>query len=175
MFILSISSNIHLLGTIMITFWPFWVPPGIWIIWLLWFWLACWMCTWSINSGGEDQVSLKKLIDSPAEVVPGSRLEQVDRSEFDRQLFGLFGAESGQWSLAEIELVSFNSFVSEVSPAAEEQYVALLAPPHCRAPEKGISYEKIWESSFTSMSDKEISRLANLTSRTCQGRVWTYL
>ena len=54
----SITSNIHLLGTIMITFWPFWVPPGIWIIWLLWFWLACWMCTWSISSG-EDQVSIK--------------------------------------------------------------------------------------------------------------------
>ena len=46
---------------------------------------------------------MKKLIDSPAEVVPGSRLEQVDRSGFDRQLFGLFGAESDQWSLAEIE------------------------------------------------------------------------
>ena len=58
-------------------------------------------------------------------------------------MFGLFGAESGQWSLAEIELVSLNSFVSEVSPAAEVLYVALLAPPHCRAPEKGISYEKI--------------------------------
>ena len=46
---------------------------------------------------------MKKLIDSPAEVVPGSRLEQVGRSGFGRQLSGLFGAESGQWSLAEIE------------------------------------------------------------------------
>ena len=46
---------------------------------------------------------MKKLIDSPAEVVPGSQLEQVDRSGFDRQLFELFGAEFGQWSLAEIE------------------------------------------------------------------------
>ena len=86
----------------MITFWPFWVPPGIWIIWLLWFWLACWMCTWSRmwwwRSGLYEQ-----LIKSPAEVVPGSQLGQVGRSGFDRQLFGLFGAESGQWSLAEIE------------------------------------------------------------------------
>ena len=61
------------------------------------------MCTWSKSSGGEDQVSMKILIDSPAEVVPGSQLEQVDRSGFGRQLFGLFGAESGLWSLAEIE------------------------------------------------------------------------
>ena len=43
------------------------------------------------------------LIKSPAEVVPGSQLGQVDRSGFDRRLFGLFGAESGLWSLAEIE------------------------------------------------------------------------
>ena len=58
----SITSNIHLLGTIMITFWPFWVPPGIWIIWLLWFWLACWMCTWSKSSGDEDQASMKSQL-----------------------------------------------------------------------------------------------------------------
>ena len=96
------SCIIHLLGTIMITFWPFWVPPGIWIIWLLWFWLACWMCTWSKIRWWRWGF-YEKLIKSPAEVVPGSQLGQVGRSGFGRQLFGLFGAESGQWSLAEIE------------------------------------------------------------------------
>ena len=60
------------------------------------------MCTWSKMRWRRSGL-YQKLVKSPAEVVPGSQLGQVGRSGFDRQLFELFGAESGQWSLAEIE------------------------------------------------------------------------